>query len=411
MARFTEDLRLKQEFSQTKKQNNQRPVEYDQTTQRQVRLLILAPSLEYLGGQSRQAVRLMEGLSKEPSVAFEFIPHTPRLPGVLLLLQKIKYVRSIVTTLYYCLILLARLGKFDVIHVFSASYFSYLMSAVPPILIARLYGKKVILNYRSGEAEDHLSNWRWTAVPIIRMADANIVPSGYLVDVFAKFGVEAQAIFDVIEPEVFSFRERRPIRPLFLTSRLLEPLYNVGCVLRAFALIQQRYPEARLTIAGVGWMRAELEQLARDLKLRNAEFVGRVPFEKMPELYDSADIYLTATNLDNMPGSITESFAAGLLVVTTDAGGIPYILTHEETGLMVPRNDPQAMAAASIRLLEDQELASSMALKACEASKQWTWQEVRHKWMKLYHDLASEQPASSSTPRRIDEKPQMELDG
>jgi len=269
----------------------------------------------------------------------------------------------------------------------------------PAILIGKLCGKKVILNYRSGEAEDHLANWRWTAIPIIRLADVIVVPSGYLVDVFAKFGLRARAIFDIIELDVFRFRERRPVRPVFLTSRLLEPLYNVGCVLRAFALIQQRYPEARLTIAADGWMRPELEQLARDLKLRNAEFIGRVPFERMPDLYDSADLYLTATDLDNMPGSITESFAAGLPVVTTDAGGIPYILTHEETGLMVPRNDHEAMAAAAFRLLEDQELALKIARQAREASRQYTWAEVRNKWVGLYHEMAG---TGSSAQERTD---------
>jgi glycosyltransferase involved in cell wall biosynthesis len=367
---------LKQQFSKTT------------DAQRLIKLVIVAPSLDILGGQSRQAVRLMDGLAEEPSLKIDFIPHNPRLWGVFRQLQKIKYVRTVLTTLVYWAMLLSRLGRYDIIHVFSASYYSYLLSVAPAILIGRLYGKKVILNYRSGEAEDHLANWHWTAIPIIRLADVIVVPSGYLVDVFARFGLRAQAIFDIIELDVFRFRERRPMRPVFLTSRLLEPLYNVGCVLRAFALIQQRYPEARLTIAADGWMRPELEQLARDLKLRNAEFIGRVPFEQMPDLYDSADIYLTATDLDNMPGSITESFAAGLPVVTTDAGGIPYIVTHEETGLMIPRNDHEAMAAAAFRLLENQELALKIARQAREASRQYTWAEVRNKWVGLYHEMA-----------------------
>src|SRR5439155_2022773 len=128
------------------------------------------------------------------------------------------------------------------------------------------------------------------------------------------FGLRAYPIFNIVELDRFRFRERAPLRPVFLCSRLLEPLYNVGCVLRAFALIQQRYPEARLTIAAEGWMRSELEHFASELGLRYTQFIGRVPFEDMPKLYDSADIYLTASDLDNMPASITESFASGLLV-------------------------------------------------------------------------------------------------
>src|SRR4030095_175229 len=146
---------------------------------------------------------------------------------------------------------------------------------------------------------------------------------------FARYGLSARAIHNIVELERFTFRERYPLRPVFLTSRLLEPLYNVPCVLRAFGIIQRHYPDARLTIAADGFLRADLEALARDLKRRNAEFIGFVPFEKMPALYDAADIYLSATSIDNMPSSITESMACGLNVVTTDGGGaIPYIMIN-----------------------------------------------------------------------------------
>src|SRR6185503_13168413 len=241
-----------------------------------MRVLIVAPSLDIYGGQARQAVRLIERLSDEPTIAVSFLPHNPRLPALLRWLQKIKYVRTIVTTLLYIAMLIGRAWAYDIIHVFSASYYSYLLSALPAVLIAKLYGKKAILNYRSGEAEDHLANWR-TAIPTIRLADAVVVPSGYLVDVFARFNLKARAIFNIIELDRFRFRERRPMRPVFLTSRLLEPLYNVPCVLRAFAIIQSHHKEARLTVAADGWMRQELEQLARELGLRNTEFAGFVP--------------------------------------------------------------------------------------------------------------------------------------
>jgi glycosyltransferase involved in cell wall biosynthesis len=361
-----------------------------------LRVLIAAPSLDIYGGQARQAVRLIERLSDEPGVEVSFLPHNPRLPAPLRWMQKIKYVRTVVTTLLYVATLVGRAWAYDIVHVFSASYYSYLLSALPAILIAKLYGKRTILNYRSGEAEDHLANWR-TAVPTIRLADAVVVPSGYLVDVFARFGLKARAIFNIIELDRFRFRERKPLRPVFLTSRLLEPLYNVPCVLRAFAIIQSKYPEARLTVAADGWMRQELEQLARELGLRNAEFIGFVPFEKMPELYDSADIYLTATNIDNMPGSVTECMAAGLNVVTTDGGGsIPHIMTNEETGLIVGRDDPEAMASAAMRLLEDDGLATRLARNARESSRRFAWQEVRGEWLRLYRELVEEKRA----PRR-----------
>ena len=355
-----------------------------------IRVCILAPSLDIFGGQARQAVRLMDGLRKESTLQIAFIPHNPRLPGPLKFLQQIKYVRTVVTSLYYWGLLLTRLWKFDVVHVFSASYYSYTLSVMPAILIGKLYGKKVLVNYRSGEADDHLRNWKLTAVPVLRLADMIIVPSGYLVDVFAQFGLRARPIFNVVELDAFAFRDRFPIRPVFLTSRLHEPLYNVPCVLRAFAIIQQKFPDASLTVAGDGWMRPQLEELARELGLKQTTFVGRVAFEKMPALYDSADIYLTATDLDNMPGSVIECLSSGLPVVTTDAGGVPYIVTHEETALIVPRGDHQAMAASAIRLLEDNDLALRLSRNGLESCRRFTWPAVRDEWLRVYSELMGE---------------------
>ncbi len=357
-------------------------------TKNRLRVLLVAPSLDILGGQSRQAVRLMEGLSREPGLEVGFLPHNPRLPWILRWLQAIKYVRTVVTMAFFVMLLFWRIRHYDIIHIFSASYYSYSLCAMPALFLARLFGKKSILNYRSGEAEDHLENWK-TAVPTIRLADEIVVPSGYLVDVFARHGLRARAIYNIVELDRFTFRERHPLRPVFLTSRLLEPLYNVPCVLRAFAIIQERYPEARLTVAADGWLRDDLEALARDLKLRNVDFIGFVPFEDMPALYDSADIYLSATSIDNMPSSITESMACGLNVVTTDGGGaIPYIMTNEVTGLIVHRDDCRALAAAAIRLLNNNELASKLVRNAHESSKKFTWSHIRYEWLNLYQDLA-----------------------
>jgi len=366
-------------------------------TKKRLRVLLVAPSLDILGGQSRQAVRLMDGLKHEPDLDVRFLPHNPRLPGILRRLQSIKYVRTVVTTLLYVTLLLWRVRKYDVIHIFCASYYSYSLSAIPALLISRVYGKKSILNYRSGEAQDHLDNWQ-TAVPTLRWADEIVVPSGYLVDVFAGHGLSAHAIYNIVELERFTYRERQPLRPIFLTSRLLEPLYNVPCVLRAFAIIQQHYPDAKLTIAADGYLRSELEALARELKLRNAEFIGFVRFEDMPALYDAADIYLSATSIDNMPSSITESMACGLNVVTTDGGGaIPYIMTNELTGLIVDRDDHKALAAGAIRLLNDNELALKLVRNAHEYSRKFTWPHIREEWVNLYRELAKEKGLSMST--------------
>src|ERR1041385_7324690 len=133
-----------------------------------IKLLLVAPSLRILGGQAVQANYLLQHLSHEPGFEVSFVAHNPRLPGPLRLLQRIKYVRTIVTSLVYCINLLLKVPKHDVIHIFSASYFSFLLAPTPAILIARLFGKKTILNYRSGEAEDHLRCWPRTSGPVMK---------------------------------------------------------------------------------------------------------------------------------------------------------------------------------------------------------------------------------------------------
>jgi glycosyltransferase involved in cell wall biosynthesis len=204
--------------------------------------------------------------------------------------------------------------------------------------------------------------------------------------VFRRFGLHARVIPDIVELGRFHFRERRPLRPVFLTSRLLEPLYNVECVLRAFALIQERLPDARLIVAADGSRRRTLEAFARELGLRHVDFAGPVPFERMPALYDAADIYLQAPDLDNTPASLLECFASGLPVVTSDAGGIPFLIRHEQEGLLVPRDDHRALATAALRLLDDPDLAWRLASRARRVCEQYTCPRVRAGWLALYSD-------------------------
>src|SRR5499433_35744 len=221
-----------------------------------IRVLIVAPHLDRPGGQAVQAARLLDGLNREPGVEAEFLPIHPRLPGALQLLYEIKYVRTVVYTIAYFALLLLRLPRFDIAHVFAASYLSFVITPAPAVLIAKLYGKPVLLNFHSGEAEDHLRRWPRSTKLIFRLADRVVVPSRYLVGVFGRFGIEAEAVSNTVPLERFNFRERRPLRPTLLSNRNLESHYNVAGTLRAFALIERRVPDARLIVAGDGAERA-----------------------------------------------------------------------------------------------------------------------------------------------------------
>ena len=353
------------------------------------RILLVGPSLDILGGQAVQASRLLERLRSVPGLQVDFLPVNPRLPAPLRALQRIKYVRTIATSAAYFLTLLARVPRYDVIHAFSASYYSYLLAPLPALVTGRIFGKRTLLNYRSGEAEDHLANWR-SAVPTMRrFADVIVAPSGYLVDVFGRFGLAAESVFNFVDLSRLPYRERPDPRPVFLSNRNLEPLYNVGCTLDAFAIVHQEFTDAQLVVAGDGSERGALEARAEQLGVEDAvQFLGRVRPERMGELYDQADIYLNSPNIDNMPGSIIEAYATGVPVVTTDAGGIPYIVRDGETGLMVPAGDPAAMAAAALRLLREPGLAARLAATARqECLDRYVWPAVEAEWVALYSRL------------------------
>jgi len=332
--------------------------------------------------------RLLTRFEQVGEVDAAFLPVNPRLPGPFRLLQKIKFVRTVVTSIAYGMTLLFRLWRYDVVHIFSASYTSFVLAPTPALLASRLFRKPSLLNYRSGEAQDHFRRWR-SARPTAALASRIVVPSDYLVDVLAEFDLPAESIANSVDLAAYRFRERGPCRPVFLANRNFAPLYNVSCALRAFGIVQERVPAARLIVVGDGAQKTMLHALATELDLQNVDWVGQVHPERMAELYDEVDVYLNSSSIDNMPNSIVEAFACGLPVVSTDAGGIPYIVQNEQTGLLVPVDDHVALGNAAIRVLEDEELARTLSTAGrayCEAH--FTWDTVTDQWVAMYRELA-----------------------
>jgi glycosyltransferase involved in cell wall biosynthesis len=330
----------------------------------------------------------LTGLSETEGVEVSFLPVNPRLPWPLQLLRRIKYVRTVVTSIAYLGSLPPRLLRTDVVVAFSAGYWSFLLAPVPAILLGRLLGRRVILYYHTGEAEDHLRRHGWFAKPLMRLAHRVVVPSDFLVEVFARYGLVSISVANFIEINTMPFRERTILAPRFLSNRNLEELYNVPCTLRAFAAIQKELPNAVLIVAGSGSQEQMLRRMVKSLGLDNVSFVGSVPPEQMGSLYDAADIYLNSPNIDNMPLSIIEALACGLPVVSTDAGGIPFVIRNEVNGLLVERNDDVGMAAAALRLLREPDLATCLTTTArAEVVERYSWEAVGPQWHRVCRDL------------------------
>jgi glycosyltransferase involved in cell wall biosynthesis len=172
-----------------------------------------------------------------------------------------------------------------------------------------------------------------------------------------------------------------------LCTRGFHPYYAVDVVVRAFAEVQQRYPEARLDLVGNGPSEEQIRSLVSDLKLKGVYFTGVASREDIGRYYDQADIFINASRLDNMPVSILEAFAAGTPVVSTAPEGMSYVVEDGSTGLLSEVGDAYALARNVIRLLEDPALACRLASTAYERSKAYNWDLVREQWLEVYESL------------------------
>jgi glycosyltransferase involved in cell wall biosynthesis len=351
---------------------------------KKVKVLIVAASMREIGGQSIQAKRLVEAFADDEKIEIGFLPNNPETP-----FQNIKYFRTIFASLKFWWSLLTKIHRFDVVQIFSSGTTSYIISTLPPFYAAKIFGKKAVLNYHSGELAEHLETWKRTALPTMRKFDRIVVPSQFLVDVFAKYDLPAKAIFNFVDSANCKFRERAVFRPIFLSNRNFESHYQISDILRAFQIIQKRFADSSLFVAGFGSEEAKLKQLAKDLKLENVRFVGKISNEEMAQLYEKTDIYLNSSVVDNMPLSLIEAFSCGLPIVSYATGGIPYLVETGATGLLVEPQDFEHLAQKAIFLLENQELAKKLVAKAHAEVVKYSWENVRGNWLELYTELES----------------------
>jgi glycosyltransferase involved in cell wall biosynthesis len=282
------------------------------------------------------------------------------------------------------------LGRCDVVHVFANSGWAWYLFAQPALTIGRLRGVPVIVNYRGGVAEEFLGHApRWVLRSLSRAA-LRVTPSAFLRRVFAQHGLQAQIVPNIIDTDRFRAQTRGTAAagPHLIVTRNLEPIYDLPTALQAFARIRALHPTARLTIAGSGPQRSELESLALRLGLGEAvTFSGRIDNQRIPQLYASADLMLNSSTVDNMPISILEALASGVPVVTTSAGGITDFVTDGVTALIVPVGDHEAMAAAALRVLADPLLADGLRAAGQREVRRYAWPQVRQQWQMAYQSV------------------------
>jgi glycosyltransferase involved in cell wall biosynthesis len=246
----------------------------------------------------------------------------------------------------------------------------------------------VVVNYRGGLAGEFLARSARLVRFTMRRADVLVVPSGFLQKVFSDHRMGSCVVSNIVDLDRFSPRphsDQRSGRVHVVIARNLEPIYDVATGVRAFARFAQTHPEATMSIAGTGPERGVLESQVRDAGLQErVRFTGRLDRDQMAALYRTADIVLNPTLVDNMPNSVLEAMASGVPVVSTDVGGVPYIVTHEKTALLVPAGNSERMAEALSRLADSTDLSESIRAAALAEVRRYSWPNVRAELLSVY---------------------------
>jgi glycosyltransferase involved in cell wall biosynthesis len=174
----------------------------------------------------------------------------------------------------------------------------------------------------------------------------------------------------------------------------LAHIYNPSLAVKTLALLTPEFPSTRLDLIGPDKGDGSLKKvidLADRLGVQNhLRVVGGIPKSDVPRWLNEGDISINTTNVDNMPVSVIEAMAAGLCVVSTEVGGIPYLLQHEEDALLVPPDNPEAMAAAVRRILNEPGLAERLSRNARKKSEHYEWSIILPEWEALLTSVAQE---------------------
>jgi glycosyltransferase involved in cell wall biosynthesis len=272
------------------------------------------------------------------------------------------------------------------------SGWSWQLFAAPVLWIGWARKTPVIIIYRGGEARDYCNkSIKWVR-PSLNKAAAIVAPSGFLKKVFSDFNVDAQVIPNIINLERFkkgtNNKQISTQYPHLIVTRNLEAIYGIATAIKAVALLRKTIPGIKLSIAGSGPQKEELQRLVVQENLqKNVYFTGKLNPDEMAELYRHADIMLNPTTVDNMPNSVIEALASGVAVVTTNVGGIPYMVEDDKTALFTAKNNPADMAKQINRLLNDTDLYHSLVNNGLNEAQKYTWEKIGNSWLKLYQSV------------------------
>ncbi|MDX5326375.1 MAG: glycosyltransferase family 4 protein [Bacteroidota bacterium] len=256
--------------------------------------------------------------------------------------------------------------------------------------MGRAFRIPVVLFLHGGELPSRIRKQRGQMMRLGNRATALVAPSGYLKEAFEDMGRPVHLIPNYLDLDRYSFIERSFIRPNLLWVRAIQKLYNPEMAIEVVESIRRNHPDATLCMVGGdkdGSMeRIRTQVIDKDLEER-VEITGRLPKEEWIRRSVKYDIFLNTTNADNTPVSVMEAMALGMVVISTNVGGVPYLIEDGVDGLLVPPRDPEAMTQAIEKVLQDPQWATTLSRNARVKAESWDWEKVKVKWESLFSKL------------------------
>lgn len=217
----------------------------------------------------------------------------------------------------------------------------------------------------------------------------NIAPSRYLLEAFEQHGFYSIYIPNNIDISNYSFKNRSVLTPNLLYVRSFDAIYNPTMAIKVMKELVDLGINANLCMVGPdkdGSLQKCID-LVHNYKLNDrVKFTGVLSKKDWHKLSEDYDIFINTTNIDNTPISVIEAMALGLPVVSTNVGGIPFLLKNNENAILVEKQNTKEMVDAIKALLADQTLANKLSVNGRLKAESFDWHSVKGKWLKLIAD-------------------------
>jgi glycosyltransferase involved in cell wall biosynthesis len=276
---------------------------------------------------------------------------------------------------------------FVLIDTYSSSAFWF---ALISGLLCKIIGLKYIPILHGGNLPLRLVKSPFFSKILFNGSYTNVAVSNYLKIYFDKAGFKTRLIPNSISISSFPFKERESFGTNILWVRSFSKIYNPNLAAEILFILKKKYPSTILYMVGPdkdGSMDVFKDYAA---KLGISEFIkitGRLDKKDWVHIANSCDVFINTTNVDNTPFSLIEAMSLGLPIVSTNVGGIPYLIKNKINGILVDKGDAEAFANSIDQLISDPKQAKQIAQNARQKAESFSWEVVEKRWHELFLEL------------------------